>query len=116
MCGVQKKNESSSGNTATQAQPETTGVSGTISFDKLAGFKQHESNNNTFENIKEQTTDDEQMSIKNKRQNRKAKKAAANNQVSLTLAQNAIIRWENIEKGTNGAVGPYKFKNLENPN
>jgi hypothetical protein len=34
----------------------------------------------------------------------------------LTLAQNAIIRWENIEKGTNEAVGPYKFKKLENPN
>jgi hypothetical protein len=42
------------------------------------------------------------MSIKNQRQKRNAKKAAKNNKVSLMLAQNAIIRWENTEKETIG--------------
>lgn len=73
------------------------------------------SNNNTQDYEKEQLTDDDQMSIKYMRQNRKAKKTAENNQVSLGLAQNAIMRWENIERGTGAGGGPYKFK-LSDPN
>lgn len=85
----------------TQAITNTT----SYSFDKLALTRA--ANNNASE-IDE--TDEEQVSIKNQRMNRKVKKSntnAKNNKISVKLAHNAIMRWENNERG------PYKFKNTD---